>query len=153
AVTLYPYARIARHGQPKIEGYYISHEGLIGFMGEKGLKDDSYTYAKMDEKKLEDFGSVTNAWLGITDKYWAAALIPDHATEISAQFAARPIGTLKTYEALYNYADPQTIAPGATGTANARLFAGAKEVAAIDGYNDTLKLNHFDKLIDWGMFY
>jgi YidC/Oxa1 family membrane protein insertase len=152
-VTLYPYALIGRHGQPKVEGYYISHEGLIGYMGEKGLKDDSYTYAKMDEKKLEDFGSVTNAWLGITDKYWAAALIPDTTTKISARFTARAIGTLKTYEAAYNVSDPQAIAPGTTAAANVRLFAGAKEVAVIDSYNDALQLNHFDKIIDWGWFY
>src|SRR5438876_7684873 len=35
-VTLYPFARVARHGTPKIEGYYILHEGLIGFLGEQG---------------------------------------------------------------------------------------------------------------------
>ncbi len=46
-----------------------------------------------------------------------------------------------------------TIAPGATGTADGRLFAGAKEVSIIDGYNDTLGLNKFDRLIDWGYFY
>ena len=36
--------------------------------------------------------------------------------------------TIKTYQTDY-LLDPQTIAPGATGAANARLFAGAKEVA------------------------
>jgi YidC/Oxa1 family membrane protein insertase len=46
-----------------------------------------------------------------------------------------------------------TIAPGATGTANTRLFAGAKEVAIVDGYDRGLKLNRFELLIDWGWFY
>jgi YidC/Oxa1 family membrane protein insertase len=58
--------------------------------------------------------------------------------------------------------DAQTIGPGATGSANARLFAGAKEVSivginfpfvGIGGYNKALGLNHFDLLIDWGWFY
>ena len=58
--------------------------------------------------------------------------------------------------------DAQTIAPGATGSVNARLFAGAKEVSivginfpfvGIGGYNKELGLNHFDLLIDWGWFY
>ena len=31
--TLYPYGLIARHGAPKVEGYYILHEGLIGYLG------------------------------------------------------------------------------------------------------------------------
>src|SRR5262249_23844813 len=57
-----------------------------------------------------------------------------------------------TYETVY-FLDSQTIAPGATGAANGNLFAGAKEVALIDGYAETMKLNHFDLLIDWGFFY
>ncbi|MEA2947439.1 MAG: YidC/Oxa1 family rane protein insertase, partial [Alphaproteobacteria bacterium] len=73
-VTLYPYALISRHGTPHTLGYYILHEGLVGVMGDQGLKEE--TYAKIEEKKSETF-DVTNAWLGITDKYWAATLLPD----------------------------------------------------------------------------
>jgi YidC/Oxa1 family membrane protein insertase len=46
-----------------------------------------------------------------------------------------------------------TIAPGATGSADFRLFAGAKETAVVDGYDQGLKLNRFELLIDWGWFY
>src|SRR5262249_57471022 len=49
--------------------------------------------------------------------------------------------------------DRVTVAAGASGLANARLFAGAKEVAIIDGYDKGLKLNRFELLIDWGWFY
>jgi YidC/Oxa1 family membrane protein insertase len=54
------------------------------------------------------------------------------------------------------------VAPGATASASARLFAGAKEVnvvginfplVGIGGYNTQYNLNHFDLLIDWGWFY
>ena len=123
-VTLYPYALISRHGTPKTEGYYILHEGLIGVLGEKGLQE--VTYSDIEKKKLETF-DVTNAWLGITDKYWAATLLPDTSAKVHASFSAGLIGTLKTYQSDYRL-DPQTIAPGASGSANARLFAGAKEV-------------------------
>ena len=150
-VTLYPFARVARHGTPKIEGYYILHEGLIGVLGERGLQEE--TYAKIDEKKTVNFENVTNAWLGITDKYWAATLLPETTAKLQqASFVARPLGNLKTYETVY-FLEPQTIAPGATGTANARLFAGAKEVAVVDGYDQALRLNRFELLIDWGYFY
>ncbi len=43
--------------------------------------------------------------------------------------------------------------PGATGAANARLFAGAKEVETVDGYDRQYKLNRFELLIDWGYFH
>ena len=81
----------------------------------------------------------------------------------SCRRASRPnlVGTIRTYQTDY-LQDPQTIAIGGTGSANARLFAGAKEasvvginfpLAGLGGYNKQLDLNHFDLLIDWGWFY
>jgi YidC/Oxa1 family membrane protein insertase len=148
-VTLYPYALIARHGTPHTLGYYILHEGLIGVFGDKGLQEE--TYADLEKKKTIAFAA-TNSWLGFTDKYWAATLIPDTKTRIDAKFLADQIGSTKTYQS--NYLAPAvTIAPGGTGATDTRLFAGAKEVAIVDGYNDTLELNKFDKIIDWGYLY
>jgi YidC/Oxa1 family membrane protein insertase len=148
-VTLYPYALIARHGIPQTLGYYILHEGLIGVFGDKGLQEE--TYADVEKKKAITF-SAANSWLGFTDKYWAATLVPDTKTHIDAKFLLDQIGTTKVFQS--NYLAPAvTIAPGATGATDGRLFAGAKEVSIIDGYNDTLGLNKFDRLIDWGYFY
>ena len=147
-VTLYPYALISRHGIPPTLGYYIMHEGLIGVMGDKGLQEE--TYAKMEEKKSENF-DVVNAWLGFTDKYWAATLLPDITAKVRARFSFELSNNIKKFQTDY-LLDPQTIAPGATATANARLFAGAKEVEVVDHYDTELKLNRFELLIDWGYF-
>jgi YidC/Oxa1 family membrane protein insertase len=147
-VTLYPYALISRHGIPPTLGYYILHEGLIGVFGDKGLQEE--TYAKMEEKKSENF-DVVNAWLGFTDKYWAATLVPDIAAKVRARFSFELSNNIRKFQTDY-LLDAQTIAPGATGTANARLFAGAKEVEVIDNYDTDLKLNRFELLIDWGYF-
>jgi len=149
AVSLFPYALVSRHGTPQTLGYYILHEGLIGVMGGDGLKEE--TYADMEKKKKIEF-KVTNAWLGFTDKYWAATLLPDPAAKLTANYVFDQIGNLKTYQTNY-LLDAVNVAPGATGTANARLFAGAKEVAVVDGYDKALKLNRFELLIDWGWFY
>src|SRR5205085_6218875 len=130
-VTLYPFALISRHGTPAVSGYYILHEGLIGYLGDQGLQE--YGYKKIDDAKSVAF-NVTNGWLGITDKYWAAALLPDPAAKLRARFSFGTQGAQKTYQADY-LLDGVTVAPGATGTANARLFAGAKEVATVDGYD------------------
>ncbi|QND74502.1 membrane protein insertase YidC [Tardiphaga robiniae] len=158
-VTLYPFALISRHGTPHVEGYYILHEGLVGYLGDQGLQE--YGYKKIDEAKAVNF-KVTNAWLGITDKYWASALLPDTNAQLQARFSSNLTGTQRTYQTDY-LQDAQTIAIGGTGTANARLFAGAKEAATVGinfplavglgGYNQALGLNHFDLLIDWGWFY
>ncbi len=157
-VTLYPFALISRHGTPQVAGYYILHEGLIGYLGDQGLQE--YGYKKIDDAKAVSF-KVTNGWLGITDKYWASALLPDTNAQLQARFSSNLVGSIRTYQTDY-LQDPQTIAIGGTASANARLFAGAKEAsvvginfpfAGLGGYNKQLGLNHFDLLIDWGWFY
>ena len=156
--TLYPYALISRHGTPEVSGYYILHEGLIGYLGDQGLQE--YAYKKIDDAKQVEF-NVTNGWLGITDKYWASALLPDTTAKLKARFSSNPVGKIRTYQTDY-LQEPQTIAIGGTGSSNARLFAGAKEAGVVGinfplvglgGYNKQLGLNHFDLLIDWGWFY
>jgi YidC/Oxa1 family membrane protein insertase len=156
-VTLFPYALVSRHGTPEVLGYYILHEGLIGVMGDAGLQEA--TYKQITEKKSQSWDA-TNAWLGFTDKYWATVLLPDTSARVKARFSAAEAGGQPTYQADY-LADSQTIAPGANGSTETRLFAGAKEVSVVGinfplgpgGYNQSLHLNHFDLLIDWGWFY
>jgi YidC/Oxa1 family membrane protein insertase len=150
AVTLFPYSLVSRHGTPPTLGYYILHEGLIGVLGDKGLQE--ITYKAIDDKKKIAFPKVTNAWLGITDKYWAAALLPDPNATLDAEFSASQVGSVNTYQTAYLLGE-QVVAPGATVTATGRLFAGAKEVHVVNGYNSGLGLNLFDRLIDWGWFW
>jgi YidC/Oxa1 family membrane protein insertase len=157
-VTLYPFALISRHGTPKVSGYYILHEGLIGYLGDQGLQE--YSYKKIDDAKSVSF-KITDGWLGITDKYWASALLPDTNAQLQARYSSNLVGSMRTYQTDY-LEDAQTIPIGGTGSANARLFAGAKEagvvginfpIGGLPGYNQQLSLNHFDLLIDWGWFY
>src|ERR1700716_2156899 len=149
-VSLFPYALISRHGTPETLGYYILHEGLIGELGDQGLQE--ITYKAIEDKKKITFPKVSKAWLGITDKYWAAALGPDPNATLDAEFVAGESGKVTTYQTDYLLGE-QVIAPGATGTATGRLFAGAKEVHVVNGYNSQLGLNLFDRLIDWGWFW
>ena len=157
-VALYPFALVSRHGAPKVLSSYILFGGLIGYLGDEGLQE--YGYKKIDDAKAVSF-DVTDGWLGITEKYWAVALLPDTFVGLHARFSSNLVGTVRTYQADY-LQNPQTIAIGGTGSANARLFAGAKEAsvvginfpgAGMGGYNKDLGLNHFDLLIDWGWFY
>jgi YidC/Oxa1 family membrane protein insertase len=157
-VTLYPFALISRHGTPQVSGYYILHEGLIGYLGDQGLQE--FGYKKIDDAKSVSF-NVTNGWLGITDKYWASALLPETDAKLQARFSSNLVGTVRTYQTDY-LLDAKTVAIGGTASANARLFAGAKEASVVGinfplvgfgGYTRELGLNHFDLLIDWGWFY
>ena len=155
-VTLFPYGLISRHGTPQTAGYYILHEGLVGYLGSEGLQE--YTYKKMEDLKPNAAGAksvdfnVTDGWLGITDKYWAATLLPPTDAKLAAHYSTGMLGKTPTYQTDY-LLPARTVAPGASATSTTHLFAGAKETKVINGYESALKLNHFDLLIDWGWFY
>jgi len=146
-VAISPYALVSRHNTPQIEGFFIQHEGIIGVLGEEGLKEISYKDAL---EKQQTFAQ-TGGWFGFTDKYWAAVLIPDQQTPYQATLGSRGTGK-KTFQADY-LLNPITIAPGEKKSVTKRLFAGAKEVEVIDAYEAQLGIKKFELLIDWGWFH
>lgn len=156
AITLHPYDIIARHGTPKVAGLYFMHEGMIGFTD--SLQEVKYsTIADEKGKENENIMSFSNkgGWLGITDKYWATAMIPPQDTKYKARFEYYPplnSGGREGYQAYYQF-PPVTVEPGATGTVATKLFAGAKQVNIIDSYETAYNIKSFDRMIDWGMFF
>jgi YidC/Oxa1 family membrane protein insertase len=149
-VSLFPYARVQRQGTPLVQGVYVLHEGLVGVLG-GSLKE--ITYAGMKDQPDPDATPSQGGWLGITDKYWAVALVPDQAAEIVGTFRHTLNGALDVYQADYLNKAPITVAPGSTGATESRVFAGAKVVETITDYGKTLNIDRFDLLIDWGWFY
>lgn len=150
AATLIPYARVARHGIPELENFFILHEGMIGFVGEAGLQEVDYDDL-IDSGEI-NFGAQTNGWLGITDKYWASAVVPTPGESYDARFVHRNSGGRDIFQADF-LGEAVAIAPGASGAHVSRLFAGAKEVDVINQYRDAPGIERFDLLIDWGWFY
>ena len=147
-VTVHGYGLTSRHGTPKIEGFYILHEGPIGVLGDGKLHEPSYK----DVEKPQEPVKSRDGWLGITDKYWAAVLVPVQGSSFTGRFSSALIGTVRTYQADF-LSDATTISPGGKATVENRLFAGAKEVSIIDGYHRDLRIRNFDVMIDWGYFY
>ncbi len=86
-VALLPYARVHRYGHPASMAFYILHEGLVGVSGVHGLQETTYADAVSSGPK--SFENVTGGWLGITDKYWAAALIPDQKEPYRVMYSGR----------------------------------------------------------------
>jgi YidC/Oxa1 family membrane protein insertase len=147
-VTLTPYGVVTRLGTPTVLGYYILHEGLIGVLSDEL---QTATYKSQDEARQTSFPASTGGWIGITDKYWAAALIPDQQKPFTSVFGSEDAGR-KAYSTLASH-EAVTIAPGAKAENAMRLFAGAKEVRTIDGYESSLGVKKFELMIDWGWFY
>jgi YidC/Oxa1 family membrane protein insertase len=148
AVTLFPYGLIARYGTPPLLNYYILHEGLLGVLDGKL---DEVKYKDLREKKQIDYSS-TGGWLGITDKYWLVALVPDQKTAITASFRHGLQGSTDLYQADFR-GPAEVLDPGQTGESATRLFAGAKEVKLLDRYDERLGIPLFDRAVDFGWFY
>jgi YidC/Oxa1 family membrane protein insertase len=152
-VTLYPFAYVARDGatQSALSAGYMStlHEGFVGF-GD-GLKDPTYGKFKDEGTPPQTF-TATGGWIGITDKYWMATVIPPQNESFDGAFSAKTIhDAVKNYQADYRLG-ARNIAEGATVSVTHRMFAGAKVFDTIRNYEHTLGVTRFDLAIDWGWF-
>ena len=148
-LSIFPFAAVVREGTPQVAGYYVLFEGLLGYLG-SATGYQEWTYAKLDKEGVKPYMG-TGGFLGITDKYWAAAVIPDQTKPYDANFRAITTGA-KAYQVDLRE-NEIIIAPGADATTSTRFFAGAKVVQLVDRYEETLGITNFDKLIDWGWFY
>jgi YidC/Oxa1 family membrane protein insertase len=127
----------------------VVHEGAIGWLGAR-LKLEKYGAWK---KKTEaEVTPSTGGWLGITDRYWMAALVPDQTQAIQGTFRVTPTPTANVFEANYVGA-LQTAAPGGAITQTVRLYAGAKTVPVLKSYQQSLGVPEFDQAVDWGNFW
>jgi YidC/Oxa1 family membrane protein insertase len=147
-LTLYPYGLISRSETPQTLGFFILHEGLLGvFDGQ--LKE-------VDYDELQETGKVEQkskgGWLGITDKYWLVALIPDQKEQLATAFRHTLDGKVDKYQADYRGA-ARIVQPNGSLEVTNRLFAGAKEVSLLDDYLENLQIARFDLAVDFGWFY
>ncbi|MCA8909116.1 MAG: membrane protein insertase YidC, partial [Rhodospirillaceae bacterium] len=150
AVTLTPYSRVLRFGTPDTLGYFILHEGPYGVF-DGTLEEYDYDDLADDEDHRVDYDS-TGGWLGFTDKYWLVAIVPDQDRTMHASFIYSEHGGESRYYAVYRM-DDITVEPGETAESVNHVFAGAKEVALIDQYQDDYGIENFELAIDFGWFY
>ncbi len=154
-----PYAFLSRFGKSKDPSTWTNHVGPIGAFDNSVLYDVDYEYLDGNEPGVfaKMFGTKGKAgenrfpskggWIGFGDHYWLTALIPAKNANIDAAFRAGK----GSYQAEFANA-PTTVQPGKAIIVITRLFAGAKEVALLDGYEKSQNIVHFGKAIDWGWF-
>ena len=142
-VSLFHYAQVTRQQKPDVQNFYILHEGLIGVVDE-ALNEENYD--DVQDKKKSYAGS--KGWVGITDKYWLTAVVPEKGKNFNAEFVYD-----KAFKANYIITDPTVINVNQTGSNTSSLFVGAKEVSIVDGYAENLGFHKFDLAIDWGWFH
>ncbi|HWA63772.1 MAG TPA: membrane protein insertase YidC [Caulobacteraceae bacterium] len=146
AVSLIPNGVVQRNDIPADLGKNnIVHEGGIGVLGGT-LKEDKYSQWKKDADKRLD---PDTGWMGVTDKYWMAVMIPPGTETISPEFKVEAAGALNIYAASYT-ARPVAIGPGQAVSVTNRIFAGPKARQLLNSYANVPK---FQDAIDWGHLY
>lgn len=140
-----PFALVSRVGVSADPDWWTMHVGPVGVFN--GIADYDNNWSDVAEAGARTF-STRGGWLGFTDKYWLAALIPDQSRTLEAAF--RHNRGSDSYQADYTSA-PTIVAPGRGLQTTTHLFAGAKEEALLATYTDALG-TRLDKAIDWGWF-
>ncbi|KAF0676177.1 membrane protein insertase YidC [Profundibacterium mesophilum] len=154
AVRMAPYGLVARHGEPETVGFFILHEGVVR-MSDGELQEVDYDdmtdldIVAREGARAEVLDVASDGWIGFTDKYWMATIIPPAGT---------PFASVVKYvdgAAIYQTEARQpamTIEPGAAAATSVRLFAGAKEWETIRAY-EASGVQGFIDSIDWGWFF
>ena len=154
AVSIAPYAVLARHGEPTdLKNFFILHEGVVA------MTDGEYSEIDWDEMpefafnqragaRTQEQDITENGWIGFTDHYWMSVLIPTQGTAFKSVAKYDERRDIYQTEAV---SPVQTVASGQTVTNTTQFFAGAKEWDVLRAYEDAGVYNFIDS-IDWGWF-
>ena len=142
--NFYSYGQIIRNRIPSsISGFYILHEGFLSVLDDQLIEED---YDDIQEKKFTQ--TAQEGFLGISDKFWIASVIPPRNKEFKITFDYK-----NKFRA--NYISTKGIEVGANGSIEEeiQIIIAAKRVNAIDYYAESLNINKFDLVIDFGILY
>lgn len=143
-IVVQPYAFISRDAANASKDQWIVHSGPMGSFG--GTVEYGPDYDDLEEAGVYQPEAAPD-WLGFSDIYWLSAIVPDKRAEPEAAFRSLGNGL---YRADLIYA-PQTLGPGEQASLATRLFAGAKENAVLEAYEEA-GITNFSLAIDWGWF-
>lgn len=161
-IQVAPVGQITRLETPDTLGFFIMHEGPIGFLGgELYDRSDDFTYDDLKElfedepnplDKRVEIGGV-DGWLGFVDKYWVSAIVPDQSKPFKARYFYSQNQGRDQYVSSYLTEAGTELAVNQTFESLTYLFAGAKEVDLVDAYEKNYNIPKFDLVVDWGWFY
>ena len=151
SITLYPYGLIRRAGEPKTIDFFVLHEGPLGVF-DGTLSEKSYgDLTEAGKKGINIKPNETGGWIGLTDKYWLTALLPDQNEKYN--FTYRKLNSNGGQYQTDFLGKAVTIPSNSKGEFLSRTFAGAKRLALFDDYEERFNIKHFDLAIDFGWFY
>ena len=140
----YSYGQIIRNKIPEdMLNFFILHEGPIATLDDELFEED---YDDIQDKKFSK--TAQKGWLGISDKYFIASIVPPKDKEFKTTFDYK-----NKFRINFITTDPQELNQNSFIENKFQTIVGAKRVRAIDGYAESLKIEKFDLVIDWGFLY
>ena len=150
-VTVSAYATVERIGDPKSHAVN-AFEGAYGiFSTDDTGKNFSRKYATYADwiKKSPELKTTKGGWIGITDKYWLASVIPDQTRLVTPQFKVNGKDDAAYFQSGY-IEQPTQINAGQSHVFSSRVFAGAKPYKLLKAYEDKAGIPRLTDAIDWG---
>ncbi len=141
--NFYPYGQIIRNEIPEITNFFILHEGPLGVFNSELIEKD---YDDIQEKSYSI--NADKGWLGITDKYWIASLIPQENRKFRSDFDYK-----NKFRANFIETNATEIGANEAKSSEIKILVAAKEVRVIDNYAKNLNIEKLDLVIDWGYLY
>ncbi|MBK6412136.1 membrane protein insertase YidC [Sphingopyxis sp.] len=138
--------RLGKPTDPHEQSSWTIHIGPTGYLDGKSVFDVDYDDVEDAPNRAVRYNSA--GWLGFTDKYWLAAIIPAKGERVTAAISSP---SANSYQTLFAR-DFAQVAPGQQVTTTSRIFAGAKEVEILENYQDKLGITRLSNAIDWGWF-
>lgn len=159
--SMRPFGVVRRDGMPQdYLNQSIVHQGFAGAFGpndnlrirtyqqgDKHARERIRGRIPEDQRLFQDGGQ--GGWMGISDHYWLAALVPDQSEQITGYYDTRTERDANNYRAAYRGAYHQIPAGGSVSYTQ-HFFAGAKRVDLLRSYQDSLQIPRFDEAVDWG---
>jgi YidC/Oxa1 family membrane protein insertase len=157
-VSLFPWSRVVRDYQPKVQTSWVLFDGPLGVFNGT-LKQESYKSLKNDGSPAPGGVAFTasgpGGWTGITDKYWLTAVAPDQTAAMNASMTYGTVndGDGSAYQTSFIAANAITAPPGGQAGFTSHLFTGAKVVAILDAYQNQYNIPNLYKAVDFGHLY
>ena len=143
-VTAETYALVSRVGESQDVDSWPMHVGPVGVFDGVADYDNNWSDVVAGRRNF----ATTGGWIGFTDKYWLAAVIPSQSNRVNATFQHNSANN--AFQA--DYTNPLRDVPqGQVFATTSRLFAGAKEEALLNAYTQSLG-TPLERAIDWGWF-
>jgi YidC/Oxa1 family membrane protein insertase len=152
-VTLFPFGAIVRKERPETLDFFILHEGAVGVFDEVLDQQDYDDLIDAPSGRIENTPETAGGWIGITDKYWLTALIPDQAGHASFSYNHWADGGRDNFQVDFRRIEGLEIQAGGSANVTNRVFAGAKVVRLLDGYKSNLGIPGFDRAVDFGLLF